>query len=282
MKILAIILNYRTADLACRCADLLRLQTSDQFDIAIVDNNSCVDVKVLESYCDSHEVLLLRSDSNGGFSTGNNVGLRYASEQGYVYALVVNPDVEVRDHDYLQKCLIALEQDPNIAVLGTNVVDSDGRQQNPMREPNYLEELLWPLETIRAKLSRRPLYHLDPRESGYCYKVAGCCFLVRISFMREIGFLDENAFLYCEEPILAACVSAAGLREYYLHDATAFHMHVGDGDLKKRNLTRLQESREYYLRHYAGYKGLHLGLLIASRRVQTIVLRSWGRLKWGS
>lgn len=279
MTVLAVILNYKCAALSCSCADRLRALGCASLDIAIVDNDSGVDVAEMAQYCRSNDVVFLRSEVNGGYSAGNNIGLRYAEEHGYEFALVINPDMEICDPSYIDKCVSKLREDPNIAVLGTDIVHVSGVRQNPMREPSYLEELLWPIELLRARLARRPLYHMDHEVSGYCQKVSGCCFFVRISFLREWGFLDEGVFLYCEEPILAARVAAAGFKEYYLHLTTAFHMHLGRRDLSMRNLEMLRHSREYYLREYSGYSGVSLKMLLMSKRIQSAALAILGAFR---
>ena len=111
------------------------------------------------------------------------------------------------------------------------------------------------------------------KESGYCEKVSGCCFFIRIHFAEKIGYFDENVFLYCEEPILAATVKKLEMKEYYLHNLKAYHMHKSSEKWDpKRRLNLFYKSRKYYLENYSGYKGILLKIALISRKIQTIVL----------
>lgn len=82
----------------------------------------------------------------------------------------------------------------------------------------------------------------------------GSCMVARISFIKQIGYLNENIFLYCEEPILGKQGVAASMRRYYLHNVAAVHAYVES--LKSSFVKRHDlywHSRWYYLSHYAGY-----------------------------
>ena len=38
----------------------------------------------------------------------------------------------------------------------------------------------------------------------FVQKVSGACFLIKMSFLKDIDFLDEGTFLYLEETILSS------------------------------------------------------------------------------
>lgn len=269
-NIMAIILNYNSFKDSKKCALSLKEQININLAITIVDNSSDNgEIDDLRKFCIENEILLIESDKNNGFSAGNNIGLKKAKQLNYKYAMVINPDVEIRDKQYISKCIEILNKDNKIAVLGTDIINMHGNHQNPMREVRYLEEVFWPFELIRNKLSKNIPYVGDYNKSGYCEKLSGCCFFVDINFIAEIGYLDENVFLYCEEPILASIVKMKKRKLYYNHKLTAYHMHKDSekGNPKKR-LILFNKSRKYYLNKYSGYKGLKLKLAIASRDLQ--------------
>ena len=136
------------------------------------------------------------------WTISNPLGLRYAAEKGYKYAMIANPDMEFPQEDYIQKLVTKMEQDDTIAVCASDIVNPDGRHLNPQREATYSEELFWFREIMRNRKSKK-WYLCDSTQSGYCEKVSGCCLLLRMDFMQNIGFFDENVFLYSEESILA-------------------------------------------------------------------------------
>lgn len=273
-KIMAIILNYNTTEDSQKCALLLKKQQNCNLDITIIDNASeKQQVEDLEKFCNENNIILIKNKVNNGYSAGNNIGLKRASELKCNYALIINPDVEIRDEHYIKTCIDKMEEDHQIAVLGTDIINMQGNHQNPMREVSYLEEVFWPFEIISNKLRRKLPYVGDYLQSGYCEKVSGCCFFIKIKFVEDIGYFDENVFLYCEEPILSATVKKSKMKEYYLHTAKAYHMHKSSekGDPTKR-LNLFYESRKYYLEKYSDYNKILLKIALVSRKLQNFIL----------
>ena len=264
-----IVLNYNSSADCCKCVADLQRQEGVELEIIIVDNCSRTeDALAVEKLAAEQGCTFIAAKENRGYNAGNNIGLRYAANKGYEYALIANPDMEFPQRDYVYSLAKKLEDDPMVAVVGSDISNPSGLHQNPLREIAYWEELLWPIVYIRNYKSRK-WYTCNHEESGYCEKVSGCCMMICISFLDEINFFDENVFLYSEEAILAKQVKTCGRRIYFLADAMAFHNHICNqkGDSKKR-MRVLYKSRNYYLRKYSGYKGVRLHMLLFSRRIQ--------------
>lgn len=252
----------------------MKKQEDIELVVILIDNNSNDDTSKMKDFCAEKNVTFVHNTENRGFSAGNNIGLRLSDDLECDFALIINPDVEIRDTMYVKKCIQVLKSNQDIAVLGTKVINMQGKDQNPMKEVTYLGELFWPLELIKNKTKEGNPYVSNSNVSGYCHKVSGCCFFTNVSLIKKMGFLDENVFLYCEEPILAQQVKRFGYRTYYLSECVAFHMH---NELKKGNtLKRLEqfyESRNYYLTEYSGYGRVRLVLLRCSRKLQLQIMR---------
>ncbi len=261
-KVMAVILNYNSYEDTLKCFDFLKKQQGVDLKVCIVDNGSTEDRKEDLEKLKEQNAFVLFSDENKGFSAGNNIGLRKAAEENCEYALIINPDVEIRDETYVQKLAELMDEDKSIAVAGTDIVKADGRHQNPLREPYVIEELLWPAVFAKNRFSKRLPYVKKHTKSGCCQKVTGCCFMVDMNFMKEIGFLDEGVFLYSEESILAAQARENGLIEYYCADLLAHHMHKDSEMGHKDNL--MQESvrsRKYFIENYGCYGKIGNGLV---------------------
>ncbi len=270
VKIGAVVLNYNCSHETERCISFLKHQIKIKLEIIVVDNNSLSDdLEKVRNICKSEDILLLVNEENKGYAAGNNVGLKYADLLGCDFVLIINPDVELRDGEYLSKAVLKMKEDATIAALGSDIVNAVGQHQNPMRELKCIEELLWPLELLINKLRGKLPYTLDHTQSRYCHKLSGCCILIRLDFLKEIGFLDENTFLYCEEPIFAKQVQNSGRKMFYSAEITAWHMHfsAAKGDPLKR-LNLFYQSRRYYLNKYSGYLGLKLRVVLFSRKIQ--------------
>ena len=173
--------------------------------------------------------------------------------------------------------LFSMQQLPNwpeAAVVGTNVLLPSGEKQNPMREVTAFEEVFWPLEMVKQKLGVWDGYR-SKDETGYCEKVSGCCFFIFREFLLKNNYLDENVFMYCEEPILAKCVKRMGFRELYIKELTANHEHYAaqkSGSSGKR-MTEFLKSRTYYIENYSGYNKTLTKMAVFSRRIQSNIER---------
>ena len=274
-KVVAVVLNYNTAKDSKKCLEYLLKQDYADFEIVVVDNNSPMnDYQKLESDIDtlqSNRIELIRNEINSGFSAGNNIGLRRAKEKDAEWSLVINPDVELRDKSYITKMISAISETHKVAVAASNVILPNGQRQNPMIEPKYWEELLWPIESV-TRIIRKNNSYLGADQTGYCEKVSGCCFFIRMSFAEKMGYLDESVFLYCEEPILASRVKKYGYKELYVREITAYHMHH---DSEKGNqvnrLRRFRSSRRYYWKEYSGYGKMKLAALMFSDRIYCLI-----------
>ena len=249
----------------------LRGQTYDNLSIIIVDNASPNpnERNALESLCNEYEIAFIQSDENRGFSAGNNIGLRSAVQSRADWMLVINPDVELRDPEYIRLVMQQLPNWPEAAVVGTNVLLPSGEKQNPMREVTAFEEIFWPLEMVKQKLGIWDGYR-SKDETGYCEKVSGCCFFISREFLLKNDYLDENVFMYCEEPILAKCVAKQGFRELYIKEVTANHEHYNHAK-HGNSATKMKlflDSRMYFIKEYSGYKSTIQWLAVLSRRLQ--------------
>ena len=253
-KVMAVILNYNSYDDTMKCFDYLKKQEGVDLKVCIVDNKSTENRQDdLRQLADQDTFVIINED-NKGFSAGNNLGLKKAAEENCNYSLIINPDVEIRDKDYLKKLSDLMDEDKTIAVAGTDIVKADGKHQNPLREPYFLEEVFWRMSIAKNKLSKKIPYVKNYSKSGVCQKLSGCCFMVDMNFMKDVRFLDEGVFLYSEESILAAQARDKGLIEYYCADLSVNHLHKDSEGADKEKLMRYSvESKKYFIEKYGCY-----------------------------
>ena len=256
-KLPIIILNYNTSADCRKCVGFLRSQQGIELEIIIVDNCSRVeDRAAVVQLCDECGATFLPVSENRGYNAGNNVGLRYAAEKGYQYALIANPDMEFPQTDYLARLFAKAEDQSDVVVWGTDIVTPEGIHQNPMmRDGDWRSSFGWIRELLFRKKEKKVAYDFIDRydESHYCTKVSGCCLLVRMEFIKGIGYFDEYPFLYCEEAILSRQVELVGKRMYYMADLQAVHRHIQSA--KGNPIPRFRHwrrSRLYFIRKYSG------------------------------
>lgn len=255
MIIPVILLNYNSSSDCRKCISFLKRQKGIGVEIVVVDNCSTKnDLVKLKALCEEEECTLIENHENRGYNAGNNMGLRYAVEKGYKYALIANPDMEFPQQDYLLKLIEVMEKDEEIVVCGSDIVSPEGIHQNPMiRDGNWHESLRWITGVFRKKRIDTYDFIDHYEENHYCAKVSGCCLLVKLAFVKEIGFFDEKVFLYCEEAILSRQVENRRKKMYYTVAVQAVHRHIKSekGNPVKR-FRNWEQSRIYFIERYSG------------------------------
>jgi len=231
--------------------------------------------------------VFLRNTHNAGYSAGNNIGARMAATIGCDAVLIVNPDVRIANPDYVRTLAALITANPKTAVACSAVRNLSGAQENPMREPGFVEELLSPVAMIADGLFRRRK-PAPPLPVAQCRveKVSGACFMIRTDFLQQIAFFDESVFLYCEEAILRTQVRAAGWHMMMEPGIDVLHAHQSSakGDPVPR-FRAWMDSRSRFHRAHGGYGAMQQTLLAGSRAMTLGLIRgraALGRLRNGA
>jgi GT2 family glycosyltransferase len=259
LKIPVIILNYNSSSDCRKCVSFLKPQQGVELEIIIVDNCSPQEgeQEKIRMLCQEQGCTFISASENRGYSAGNNIGLRYAAAKGYEYALVINPDVELQQPEYLERLAGIMEKDNEIVVCGSDIVTPEGIHQNPKvrGKDNWRKSFDWLKDILhRKQVENVPTWVDDPSQPHFCRAVNGCCFMIKIDFLEKIGFFDEKIFLYGEETILGRQVELAGDKIYYFADVQAVHSHVKSKEGGTAFCSRhWKHSQLHYIRQYSGY-----------------------------
>jgi len=257
-----VILNYNTPDDVLECVESIRKGTSVDYKIYVVDNCSTDgSYKLLqEKYENEADIVVLESDRNGGYSYGNNIGIKRACDDSCDYILISNPDIVYFDKA-IDTMYDTLVRQTNVAVVGPSTPSLDQDESQLLRKV-YRPQVYF--------FSKKPFLYLSkifhdlktefdyPQDmtSTYCFEgmVRGCCFLIPSRLFSEIGFFDDNVFLYSEEWIIAKKIADRGLLCAFEPKAKALHKEatstkqVGTGFRS----FHLYLSSYYYLKYYSG------------------------------
>lgn len=197
---------------------------------------------------------------NLGFACGNNLGANILVRNFAVdYLLFSNDDIIISDSQVMEKMILQFARRQDVAIVGPRIVGKDNRDQSPhYRIITPLRQIGWELfRWFRRKKMATP-QSINPPQSGYCYWVSGCFFLVRKSDFAAVGGFDPRTFLYSEEVILSERMKCIGKRAYFIAEASVVHL----GGCSTKNLQNkalrnyLKQSNCIYYRNY-----LHSNLL---------------------
>lgn len=275
MKIAVIILNYNSSADCSKCVSFLKRQEGVELELVLVDNCS-PDADQVEALCREQGCTFIASPENRGYNAGNNIGLRYAAEQGYEYALIANPDMEFPQTDYVVRLYKQMLNNRNVVACGSDICTPSGIHQNPKDngDGSWVTSFDWIKQLFRGKKTKTvPDWIGNPYESAPCKVLNGCCLLLRLSFVKSINYFDENTFLYGEEAILGRQIELAGKQAYYYADIYAVHNHIKskEGNAAFR-FKHWKQARLLYVRKYSGYPFYGRWLAVLSIHLYFFVL----------
>jgi len=193
-------------------------------DIVFVDNGSGGELEPLVKEWVPGTTIVVRED-NGFFCGGYNAGLRYALENNYDYALIVNADTEVINKNYVNELVAFAEMEPDAAFIGPRVSNGDASTiQNTILDYPWLWRytISWLVNRIRPKnRSAAASQALDVEFLN------GVCVLCRMSALKEVGLLDETMGGYVEDADWTWRARESGWKSKFLPVSSIVHHQEG-------------------------------------------------------
>ena len=95
-KVAIILVNYNGAEDTLECIASILKSQYENYKIIVVDNCSTdSSYEILDKQKEFYNFVLIKAKSNDGFSAGNNIGIKYALNNGADYILLLNNDTVV-------------------------------------------------------------------------------------------------------------------------------------------------------------------------------------------
>ncbi len=161
------------------------------YTILVVDNGSDKDDSK-EIATKFPEVITLRSESNLGFSGGNNLGIKYAMDKGAEYILLLNNDTIV-EKDFLDVLVNIASKNQTIGLAVPKI--------NYYSEPSKVWYAGGYISKFRGAALTEGCGKSDSKytEDKFVTFATACCLLIDKRVINDIGLMDENYFLYLED-----------------------------------------------------------------------------------
>ncbi len=235
--IAVIILNYNDYNDTIKCADNIIEKCSDVI-VVIVDNASTNETFSIlkEKYMDVDNCHVLKNEKNNGYSAGNNFGMRYIEKEfpDVKYYTIMNPDTLFDDSEIFHKLAHHLDENSNIAVIGPVMwmYGENCFNQSTWKIPNALEYFCRQIILYNKFNPRKTCSDNNVSDVYITEVVHGSFFMIRANIIRELGYLDENLFMYDEENLLALKIREKGYVEAIAMDAKYDHNHPKAKDIK--------------------------------------------------
>jgi GT2 family glycosyltransferase len=221
-----IVVNWNGKALLKDCLGALCHQTYPNKQIILVDNGS-VDQSVIYVRENFPLVKAVELSRNTGFTGGNLAGLLFARGD---FVALVNNDTRAQDH-WLENLIQPMLEDSTVGICASKVLFDDGRAINSAGDG-----LTTAAVGFNRGLGKAGELFMDPE---FVFGACGAAVLYRRRMLNEIGFLDDDFFLYDEDTDLNFRAQLAGWKCAYVPNAIVYH---------KSNATsgRLSDLHVYY------------------------------------
>lgn len=239
-----VVVNYNSAAFIGPFLAALRETAYENLHLIVVDSAS-QDRSLDEIQRAWPEAALLRQPENVGTARGNNIGARYAVEQGYDFLLFLNNDTTF-EPDFLRRLVDAA--DARTMTVPRILFSEDRRLIS-----THAGDFDWSLGLFRNT------YHGKPdgpatRRQRVLQTASFCCLLMPAKAFLDAGPLDERFFMYYEETDLLRRAGEAGYRLLYVPDAVVYHLESassGGGWMTPMKLYYATRNRLYLVHKHA-------------------------------
>ncbi|MDX1664293.1 MAG: glycosyltransferase family 2 protein [Candidatus Promineifilaceae bacterium] len=221
------------------------------------------------------QVHIISNQQNLGFAGGYNVGLRYGMEQGFPCFLLLNNDTLLAP-DCLERLVAATTRQPDIGLVTAKVYYS-GEPERVWTVGNQIHPLL-----LEARAGGEG--ELDEGQWSEDREIAFAplaSVLISRKLLEDVGFLDEEFFLYYEDMDFCRRVKTSGFQLYLAAEAHVWHdvaASSGGSDSPSERYWMAQSSGRFFRKH----GGWRLPLIVPYRvgsAVKMVAKLLWQR-RW--
>jgi len=253
-----VIVNYNTWEKTIKCVQSILDVCTLDYKIYLVDNSSLNDSydRLYEKYRGNENIKIIKTSRNGGYAYGLNIGSKHACSDKCDAILESNNDIIYLSNS-IERMYKTLVENREVAVVGAQLIGKDGIKQVSAEKnrPNFFNRVLAAFGNKKTKRDRKSqIALLNANEAQEVFLVVGACFMIKTSALEDIGYFDENTFLYCEERILSYRLEKKGYKVYFEPLAKVIHEHSGtiggsspfsDLEFLKSHLYAIKEYEDY-------------------------------------
>lgn len=242
----------------------------------------------VETYViENRDITLIRSTNNGGFAFGNNLGISYSQEKfSPDFIWLLNNDTVIKSNaisELLKTYTNYFNQGNNVGIIGSKLLYFD----HPELINSCGGKLSQPFKYNQIGRNESDKGQYDDCTFDFDY-VEGAAMFIPIAFIKEVGLMNEELFLYQEEFDWTSRAKKNSNKWNFLFCPNSIVLHkVGAscvGDKKSRCKTSSFKSFYYSFRNalytYLAYKPFptikvyYYALMYMSKTILSVVLHN--------
>lgn len=275
MKNGIVIVNYNDYKTTKRLID--NIKDYKIFDkIVIVDNkssdNSLKELKKLEN----KRIVVIDSGKNKGYSYALNVGCKYLIDKYKECKIIVsNSDIIIQSENDI-KDLFELVKGKNV-IAGPTIIEGNNLNRGWI-VPKPMDDVAMNILGLYKKYQKRHLMYQDSyynKDISKVGTVSGCFFAISSKHLEEMGYFDENVFLYYEENIMGVKTKDLEKNIIVANNIDVIHDHAVSIDKSLKRIKKydiLKNSQYYFEKTYNHASKGELFLLRLTNKITRVIL----------
>lgn len=216
-KVSIVLINYNGYRDTIECLQSLREISYTNYEVIVVDNASTNEsVKEIRDFIGEGEILI-PSEVNGGFSAGNNIGIKYALGRGAEYCLLLNNDTVV-EASFLEDLIAPFSSNRKCGLTIGKILYESKR-----------DTVWYAGGDINSRTARTQHWHYRKKDEGLPEKIepvsfaTGCCMCLSRNAIETVGFMNEDYFMYVEDAEYCMKLKSAGFELLYVPSSRIYH-----------------------------------------------------------
>ena len=270
-----VIVNYNDYETTKRLLDNVK-DYKVLKEIVVVDNkstdNSLEELRKLKN----KKITIIDSGENKGYSYALNVGCKYLIDKYKSLNIVISNSDIIIDSELDIKDLNSYISTKNVIVGPTIIQGNDLNRGFKIPSPwqDIKQNIVFFGKRVLAKELSYPdnYYHKDISKVD---TVSGCFFMISSKHLEDMGYFDENVFLYYEENIMGIKTKKLGKNIIVCNNVDVIHDHSVSIDKSLKRIKKydiLKTSQEYFEKNYNGANKIELFFLKVFRYLTRILL----------
>lgn len=270
-----VIVNYNDYETTRRLLDNVK-DYKVLKEIVVVDNkstdNSLEELRKLKN----KKITIIDSGENKGYSYALNVGCKYLIDKYKSLNIVISNSDIIIESELDIKDLNSYISTKNVIVGPTIIQGNDLNRGFKIPSPwqDIKQNIVFFGKRVLAKELSYPdnYYHKDISKVD---TVSGCFFMISSKHLEDMGYFDENVFLYYEENIMGIKTKKLGKNIIVCNNVDVIHDHSVSIDKSLKRIKKydiLKTSQEYFEKKYNGANKIELFFLKVFRYLTRILL----------
>ena len=254
------VLNWNGGIDLIECIESIKLNTSQDFLITVIDNNSTDNS--LSSLSDNIEIIHL--DENYGFGRGYNIGVEKCLTDEDEYIVLLNYDTIV-PNNFIQSIIEKISISGPKYIYGAKILY------------NNKKDLIW-YSGGEINLEKGIISHNNIRENSqsvcledqYTDYITGCCMIMHKDIFFKLEGFDERFFMYNEDVDFCLRAREMGVKSRFLSNVVLFHKvssSFGGNYSIKKTFMKIKSSYQLFRKHYSILKSIFLLFIYILRSI---------------